>query len=132
MGNRRTRKVEVVEALMRQAITAEALKRKEDAEAYRAEKREERERDLQREREKELEKHWKHSLDMNRTGSLPIDAGKSGSSSGLTRRGSDPGSVIAQSKSARVFGKKKLVRSASERRLVAKHGSSVASSNESA
>lgn len=39
VGNRLTRKTEVVEALLRQAITEEAIARKEDAERYRAEKR---------------------------------------------------------------------------------------------
>lgn len=111
---------------MRQAITQEALKRKEDAEAYRAEKREEREKELRREREKDLEKHWKHSSEFPRTGSLPNTGEKVGS--GLNRRGSDPGSIIDKEKSASPFGKKKLVRSASERRLVSVNGSSVASS----
>lgn len=52
VGNRKTRKVEVVEALMRKAITEEALKRRADAEAYRAEKRAE----LQKEREHALKR----------------------------------------------------------------------------
>ena len=39
VGNRMSRKTAVVEALLRQAITEEAIRRKQDAEEYRAEKR---------------------------------------------------------------------------------------------
>ncbi len=126
--------MEVVEALMRQAITAEALQRKEDAEAYRAEKREEQEKELRREREKELEKHWNHHHhssggDFPRTGSLPLQGDKG--ILGLRRRGSDPGSVIEEARTASRHRNKKgfgrLERSSSERRLVTKHGSSISS-----
>ena len=116
---------------MRQAITAEALRRKEDAELYRAEKREEREKELRREREKELEKHWNHNngSSLARTGSLPLQGDKG--ILGLRRRGSDPGSVIEEQRTASRHRNKKsfgrLERSSSERRLVTKHGSSISS-----
>lgn len=47
-GNKVSRKTEVVEALMRKAITEEAIRRREDAIAYREEKRLEREKAMQR------------------------------------------------------------------------------------
>lgn len=48
VGNRMSRKTEVVENLMKQAITEEALRRKKDAEKYRAEKRMEAEREQEK------------------------------------------------------------------------------------
>lgn len=50
VGNRMSRKTAVVEALMRQAVTEEALRRKQDADKYKAEKKAEQE----KEQEKEL------------------------------------------------------------------------------
>ena len=126
-----SRKKDVVEALMRQAITAEALRRKEDAEAWRAEKRLER----QRERERVLEsgrmrRHSEDDAAFPRTNSLGGRLQK-----GLARRDSDPGMVRVKSRRAteakdkffaRVKGeqdeKKELRRSASEKNLVEKSG----------
>ena len=62
VGNRLTRKTKVVEALLRQAITEEAIRRKADANRYREEKR------LHAEREIERKLHGDDSH--NRVGSL--------------------------------------------------------------
>lgn len=67
VGSRLSRKKEVVEALLRQAITEEALKRKEDAERYRAEKK------LRKEKE---EKEKEHNGGIVKTSSFPINAVK--------------------------------------------------------
>lgn len=135
IGNRMSRKKDVVEALMRQAITAEAIRRKEDAEAWRAEKRLERQREQQRERERAtafgpLRRHSEDDAAFPRTNSLGAKLQK-----GLARRGSDPGMVRVKSRRAteakeklfaRVKGdqdeKKELRRSASEKNLVEKSG----------
>jgi hypothetical protein len=54
-GNKVSRKTEVVEALMRKAITEEAIRRREDAIAYKEEKRLEREKALQKSRRQSSE-----------------------------------------------------------------------------
>jgi hypothetical protein len=95
VGSRLSRKKEVVEALLRQAITEEALRRKEDAERYRAEKRAR----LQREKE-EAEKEAANGGPSNgaaggllKTGSFPLAATKQAQKLKLMtkRNNSDPG-----------------------------------------
>lgn len=87
-----------MEALLRQAITEEALKRKEDAERYRAEKRMRKEKErLEREREKEnggSDGNGYGSGGLVKSGSFPINAVKSAPQKLklITRRNSsDPG-----------------------------------------
>jgi len=66
VGNRLTRKTEVVETLMKQAITEEAIQRKQDVEKYRAEKRLEQD----RERDKMARRHIEDD-DLGRASSFP-------------------------------------------------------------
>jgi len=71
IGSRLSRKKEVVEALLRQAVTEEALKRKEDAEKYRAEKRQRLEREAH---EKQHGRQDSSGSGLIKTASFPINA----------------------------------------------------------